>query len=73
MAEATVRHQADLSVRPLRAGEVLTAALVVAVTLGTSAAVVAVAALKVLTEVLTEEAMVVAAEVVAEDTGKIKQ
>jgi hypothetical protein len=68
VAEATVRHQADLSLRPLRAGEVLTAALVVVVTLGTSAAVVAVTAL----EVLTEEAMVVA-EVVAEDTGKIKR
>lgn len=73
MAEATVRHQADLSVRPLRAGEVLTAALVAVVPLETSGAAVAAAALEVLTEGLTEEAMVVAAEVVAEDAGKLKE
>jgi alkylhydroperoxidase/carboxymuconolactone decarboxylase family protein YurZ len=58
VAEASVHHQAALSVRLLGAGEVLSAAFVVVVTLGTSMAVAAL-------EVLTEEA--------TEATGKLKE
>ena len=58
VAEASVDHQAALSVRLLGAGEVLSAAFVVVVTLGTSLAVAAL-------EVLTEEA--------TEATGKLKE
>jgi alkylhydroperoxidase/carboxymuconolactone decarboxylase family protein YurZ len=58
VAEASVHHQAALSVRLLGAGEVLSAAFVVVVTPGTSMAVAAL-------EVLTEEAM--------EATGKPKR
>jgi hypothetical protein len=58
VAEASVHHRAALAVRLLGVGEVLSAAFVVVVTLGTSMAVVA-------WEVLTEEAM--------EATGKLKE
>ncbi len=57
VAKASVHHQEALSVRLLGAGEVLSAAFVVVVTLGTSMAVAAL-------EILTEEAM--------EATGKLK-
>jgi len=68
-AEATMRHQAGLSVRG--ADEVLTAALAVLVPLEASAAAVAVAASEVLTEVPSEEATVVA-EALVGATGKLK-
>jgi hypothetical protein len=61
IVEASVGHQAGLLVHLLWAGEVLSAALVVA-------------ALEVLTEEAMEEAVVeVVMEVVAEDTGKLKE
>jgi hypothetical protein len=59
--ETSLRQQADLSVRLQGAGEVLSAAFVV------------VAALEAMEEVMEEAAMAVAAEVVAEDTGKLKE
>ena len=62
-AEASVHHQAGLSVRLLGAGEVLSEALVVAVTLVASMAVVA-------SEVLMEE---VTGEAMEEAIGKPKE
>jgi hypothetical protein len=63
-----MRHPAGPSV-PLRADEVLTAALAVAVLLETPGAAAAVAVLEVLTEVPLEEATV-EAEALVEAAGK---
>jgi hypothetical protein len=69
-AEAITHHRAGLSVRPPGPDEVLIAALAVAVPLETPEAAVAAAALAVLTEVRSEEAMVGA---LGEAAGKLIQ